>query len=385
MSDFEIRQVSGDALHEVLYRLLGYAFRNSPPLQERDSWQKLVHHSSEDIALVAYDGEQPVASAISGPMTQNVRGKVVEIGGIWGVAAQPHVRRRGLVRELMTQLLTKLRDQGAVCSMLYAFRDSFYERLGYVTFPKMQVVTFTPDSLTPLLRMDLQGSVRFASIEDNFADYYAYMQRIQPSRHGMMVQHELGASFLKAVNRYWTAVAEMDGEIVGFMNYTLKDRLMAIDHFYYDHSPAKYLLLNWIARHIDHAEKIRLVLPFDARPDTWMVDLEPDYEAGSAALGRILDIVSLEGIQCGEGAFTAKIEDSLLPWNSGIFRFANRDGVLSISHADAVDCELSIQGLAALIYGTHDPDDFPFRGWGTVPEEAKALFPLMAPHAHERF
>jgi hypothetical protein len=53
------------------------------------------------------------------------------------------------------------------------------------------------------------------------------------------------------------------------------------------------------------------------------------------------------------------------------------------------DCNLTIQALAALVYGTHDPEDFAIRGWGNPSPEVQAvmreMFPPMQPHLHEYF
>jgi hypothetical protein len=45
--------------------------------------------------------------------------------------------------------------------------------------------------------------------------------------------------------------------------------------------------------------------------------------------------------------------------------------------------------LTALVYGTHDPDDFAIRGWGdpspAVQAAMRGVFPPLVPHLHERF
>lgn len=64
-----------------------------------------------------------------------------------------------------------------------------------------------------------------------------------------------------------------------------------------------------------------------------------------------------------------------------------RDGILQVSAGDEADCDLSIQALAALIYGTHPPGDFPIRGWGDPSPEVQAtlrtMFPPLVPYLHE--
>jgi hypothetical protein len=62
---------------------------------------------------------------------------------------------------------------------------------------------------------------------------------------------------------------------------------------------------------------------------------------------------------------------------------------LQVGPADEPDCELTIQALTALIYGTHDPGDFAFRGWGNPSAEVqatmRAIFPPRVPFLHEYF
>lgn len=63
--------------------------------------------------------------------------------------------------------------------------------------------------------------------------------------------------------------------------------------------------------------------------------------------------------------------------------------MLEVRPTDETDCDLSIQALAALIYGTHDSGDFAIRGWGNPsPQEQEAMrtmFPPMVPYLHEFF
>jgi hypothetical protein len=63
---------------------------------------------------------------------------------------------------------------------------------------------------------------------------------------------------------------------------------------------------------------------------------------------------------------------------------------LQVSRASGtLDCSLGIQALSALVYGTNDPADFAYRGWGSVPAELqsvlRSMFPPALPHLHEYF
>jgi hypothetical protein len=62
---------------------------------------------------------------------------------------------------------------------------------------------------------------------------------------------------------------------------------------------------------------------------------------------------------------------------------------LQVTRADEADCILSIQALTALVYGTHDPDDFAIRGWGNLSPAVqaimRAMFHPMTSYLHEYF
>ncbi len=94
-------------------------------------------------------------------------------------------------------------------------------------------------------------------------------------------------------------------------------------------------------------------------------------------------------MQTGPGRFSARISDPLCPWNEQVWQFETVDGALQVSPGENVDCDLSIQGLAGLVFGTHDPADFFFRDWGNPPpplqQIMRTMFPSLIPHLHEFF
>jgi hypothetical protein len=122
----------------------------------------------------------------------------------------------------------------------------------------------------------------------------------------------------------------------------------------------------------------------------WLADIEVKTEPQTRApMGRVVDVANISGMQIGPGRFSARVTDPLCPWNEGIWQFESVGGELQVNAADEADCDLSIHALAALIYGTHDPGDFPFRGWGNpspaVQTTMRSMFPRMLPHLHEYF
>lgn len=394
MTNTTIREIRGDEMLEVMYALTSYALNPSPPLPDKAERQEMLKGREGVTYFALHDEGAPVACAASAPMTQHVRGALFGMGGIWGVATHPAARRKGYCRSVLARLWAAVCERGQGLSCLYPFRESFYERLGCVTFPQPRMVRFAPTALAPLSKRELGGGVRQVLIGDGFDAYRDYVRGMRQRVHGMaLFDHPDKARVQR--DSVWVALAEVDGEPVGVMLYDLKgDRPteynMRVSRFYYHTSQGKYLLLQWIARHIDQANRVEMTVPPFELPETWLADMavtpEPVFRA---PMGRVLDVGKIGGMESGPGRFAARVSDPLCPWNEGVWAFETVDGRLEVSAGKEPECELSIQALAALIYGTHDPADFYYRGWGNaapgVQESIRRMFPPRLPYLHEYF
>ncbi|MBT3389094.1 MAG: hypothetical protein HN413_01650 [Chloroflexi bacterium] len=294
----------------------------------------------------------------------------------------------------MTQLLENIRQSQRPLTTLYPFRESFYERLGFVTFPQPRKTIFHPADLAPLQQIEVSGTVQRMLISQGYDIFRQYVLEHRQRIHGMAVL-EHSDPVPSGKERTWLAAACLNGEIVGVMLYNLegeevtKFKLRAT-RFYYHKPEGRYLLLQWIARHIDQANRAELWLPPYEQPETWFADMDTEFErTWIPPMGRVLDVAALGGMQSDPARFSARVEDPLCPWNSGIWEFEGRGGMLEVTPASEADCELSIQGLSALVYGTHSPADFAIRGWGNPSPEVQAamqtVFPSKMPYLHEMF
>jgi predicted acetyltransferase len=193
----------------------------------------------------------------------------------------------------------------------------------------------------------------------------------------------------------WLAFARFDGQNEGLILYRIQGEEVTkfnfvAYRFYYQTSRARYLMLNWIARHIDQADRAELHLSPDEYPETWLSDLDVKVEAAiRPGMNRVLDIEKLAGMNVGDGEFSVKVIDPLCPWNEGRWQFAGHDNKLAVSKTSQAECELTIQALSALIAGTRSPQDFTFRGWGNPDSKTQTrmqeVFPGMIPFMHENF
>ena len=391
-----IERGSTDKFFDEIRPIQDYSFDSSPPIQADDdvatAWWQLARQHTE--SFVVRDGGQVAAVACNLPMTQQVRGQIVPAWGVWGVATHPSARRNGNARRAVLALLEAGYEAGMPISLLYPFRESFYERLGYVTFPQPRNLKFEVRNARPALKLALDGQVEMVSFKEGFEQWRAYSRQMQPEIHGFVVtDHGWPECFSAYKDRLWLAIARIDGEVVGMMPYRIHEenniRDLHARRFHYTDVRGRYLLLQWIARHIDQVRDARLQVPPCEQPETWLSDLQVKYQDGWAPMARILNVRRIGGAQVGVGAFTARIHDEHCPWNAGVFRFEAVDGALAVTEAGKADFNLDIRGLAALLYGTHDPVDFAIRAWGdpTPAQQTvlRTMFPPQIPYMHEAF
>jgi predicted acetyltransferase len=394
MTNISIRALQGEELIDVLYGLNMYAFRPSPPFQDKETWAKIVRERKGVTLHGLFEDDIGVACAASTAMTQNVRGNLYPAGGVWDVITSPAARRKGYSKKVLASLLKAEKEAGKVFSNLYPFRESFYERLGYVTHPLSIIAHLSPQSLTPLLGKDFGGKVELKLSGDAFDTYRDYLEKVRLHTHGMAF-FDIGDKTVAQQNRLWVALAIVDGEIEGLMLYNLQGEEVgkfkfSAYRFYYKTSRARYLLLDWIARHIDQADRAEIWLPSSEHPETWLADMQVKIESQvRAPMSRILNVAAIAGMETGAGNFSAQIIDPLCPFNDGQWKFESVEGRLQVSKTEDADCELTIQGLTALVFGTHDSQDFPLRGWGNPTSEIqavmRAIFPRLIPFLHENF
>jgi predicted acetyltransferase len=388
MGQVEIRRVQGEELIDTYFPLGHYAFDASPPLHSREDLLELLPYREEHTILALFDDGRPMATAALIPMTQTVRGARLAMGGVSAVATDPSGRRRGFARQMLARAFEEMRAAGQAVACLYPFRESFYGRFGYVSFPPRRVAQFAPAGLGSLLRREFDGDLAVGLLKEGVDAYRAFLEAVQPAIHGLALRP---AKSFAGANRgdLWLATAVADGRTVGALTYKITEYLgeLHASDFLYADSRGKYLLLQWLARHVDQVRRIRLPLRPDDWLETWVEDLEVEITSSFALtgynepMGRVVVVEGLAGLATGPGRFAARIVDEHCPWNEGAYAFETVDGHLAVSRANATDCTLSIRGLAALVYGGHDPADFALRGWGEPGPATQATMRIMFPHA----
>ena len=374
-----------------------YAFGASPAKMDLEKARERLKYEASRTGIAVFVDGQPQASAALIEMSENIRGKVLTMGGYGGVASFPQARRQGHVRNLLNFGFELMHERGMPVSALYPFRDSFYERLGYAQFPQNRFATIKPEALAPLLRESLPIEVTQQEIGAAFDDWWGFQERLLAERHGFGLFDRSRAVQWQDLNEDWVALAREDGEITGAMTFKITGygKHLEADTFQYTTPTARYGLLAWIARHVDQVKTAAIELRPGEYPETWYKDIyatsSTEHEnAWPSPMGRVISVAGLDGIGAeADASVSFTLVDDQCPWNAGVWTLTGEDGVLRVTEGGNPSCHLTIQGLSALVWYGEDPSSFRFRHWGDPDAETsaklRALFPAALPELNEKF
>jgi predicted acetyltransferase len=390
---FDIREVP--VSHPANFLLSSYAFAPSPQ-QQADEDKKYDQYYADSKLFMSFEGETALAKVSLLPMTMNVRGNVMPMGGIGGVATMPAGRRSGRVRALMNRVFEQMREDGQPVSALYPFRESFYERLGYSSLPCPLYLKINPAELAPLMRLEHTATIDHTYIADGFDAWTEFLQEFQSTCHGFSLQGPTLRASIRDRNKWWLTLVREDGKVTGAMTYLItgEHKPMHVKTLLATTVAARYRLLEWIGRHTDQVPTVQIpVLPGELS-ELWWNDLRDNIattgeDAWGAPMARIVSLDALSGISAGDGEVTIAVTDDHAPWNTGVWTLRGSEGVLEVTQGGTPNAMLTIQGLSALLFNGTDPEVMRFRGWGDVDAATSArllaLFPPRLPFINEQF
>lgn len=395
-STYDIRVAPSNSLEAL--ELGTYAFSNSPAKFSEEDLERHRSRRSEDRGLFSYIDDVAVAKVGVIPMTMNVRGKVMRMGGIGGVCSMPSARRGGHVRALMNGAIEMMHSDGQPVSALFPFKTSYYEMFGYAGWQVPLWTRIKPEALAPYMNVPKTGVLKHRLTKDAWDDYRQFELNMQQDLHGMAIMPPLRMEDRRDRSPSWFVSVHEGDDITGGMNFTMKlddKEAMEVYFAYWLTENARAHMLDFMARHVDQVKHIRLPLMPGEQPHLWATDNDAitisstEDHAWNAPMARVVTVSALSGIGAGDGQVTLTINDDQAEWNRGTWTFRGEDGKLTVSEGGEPQAEISITGLSALVFSGMDPVMIGFRGWGEINADAHAIvrsiFPPVMPHLHELF
>jgi len=113
---------------------------------DEERW-KLFAFEVSDFAVGVFIDDYPHALATVIRFDANFNGRLIKCGGIAGVACSPPMRKKGLVRAVLRECLSRLHAEEVEISTLWPFSYPFYEKMGYAVTDLQYEVTENIDAI----------------------------------------------------------------------------------------------------------------------------------------------------------------------------------------------------------------------------------------------
>lgn len=364
----DIRRLTDSELPDYV-ELFRYAFRDFSGTPGDPELQASI--PAEDV-LAMWDGAQLVSAVVDFRFTQAVRGRVMAMGGIGGVATYPEHRGRGYVRTLMRTAFQQMRERGAHVSMLRPFKQSYYRKFGYETASTYIGWDMPSEAIAQWADPRFAGDFRYQrglALELK-PDLVAFWEEIQASVNGLALMPDVPDAYFRRRYRDFHVLLVHGPDGVQASALVLKrgagsEARMAVRGFFWKTLAARDAVLHWLARHGDQVGSMTIAVPFGMPVfhlfgDTvkpvkqnvllfpWMVRL---VDAVAALTGTPGDMA---------GSLLLALEDRDCPWNHGTFRLSSSNGTLQLEpQADGGSAEvtLPVSVLSGLLYGVGDAEE----------------------------
>ncbi len=329
---------------------LGYrAYRVSSMEKRREFYTDHPRFTIRDVRVGELDG-QIVCSLVLYPFTAYVRGQRVPIAGVGSVAVSPEQRRRGIGETLLRAMFREMRQEGRALSMLYAFRGSYYRKLGYGAIEITHPLAFSPAVLPP---SDEARRTRRLMLPDRGAVQELYARVAQQGHFALERRPEWWANRLWGYPGEWIVYeGRRRGQIEGYLYYEVDTTngpfklALTLSELVAATPEAHRGLVGHLASLADQVSEIHFASPGDA---AWPLlfttpqNLRPGPEIGLMAdtgnlgVGAMLRVVDVKGAletfpvaAQGRGEVVLEVDDDVIPQNARAWRVSARDGRLRL-------------------------------------------------------
>jgi predicted acetyltransferase len=376
----QIRKITNKE-RSALMDLYRYAYTEWTDQPVKD--EELDEIVAEEV-LGLFEKGQLVSSLRIHDFQQSIRGILKNCGGVAGVATYPEARTKGYIRQLMQAGFKQMREQGQSVSMLDPFKQSFYEKFGYVAAnapyiieaPIKQLKTWKSESRTSEWVYERLRAV------DAQEPLLKFIREVGPRQyHGFIIFKTITQGMWKQrVKDSVVVFIRHKGKIQAACRYQIKgDRstgrwranLTVIDILWRTQQARNHLFF-FLLRHQDQIDNIIIHAPFETKVEHWFRDTRLKVERKTSWMVRIVDVIKafekLPGV--GEDIITLEVTDADCPWNNGVFSLASEKGSLQLTKSSGHPVvKTSVEALSSLVYGTQPLEELEFEGKLTITEE----------------
>ncbi|MBP0984377.1 MAG: GNAT family N-acetyltransferase [Oscillospiraceae bacterium] len=341
-SNFTIRSLTIKDIDQY-NELLRYAFQVTEQELSEKGWKndeikrsKFPVLQRADV-LGCFDGDDLISQFAVYPLDMNIYGVKYPVGFVTSVCTYPEHTGHGIMKRLMIQSLTRMRESRRPFALLSPYSIPLYRRLGWeIISNKMTYVV--KDTQIPR-KIKEPGYVR--RVEWNDRQFMELHEKFAQKTHGCLFRNNL------AWEEYWrwdeddtkVAVYYSDDDIpYGYMVYLISSDVMHIKEMIYLNHEAQRGLWEYIHAHDSMIDEVRGNNYYSDSIAFELDDSDIKETIRPYSMGRIIDVKQfLENYACDPdepaACFRFVIEDELLPWNNDSFTVLFENGRCRITDA----------------------------------------------------
>lgn len=305
------------------------------------------------------------------PFTVRLNGAPVAMGGVTAVGTLPSHRRQGLLRKIMAEALSTMRDRKQSYAILWASMAAIYQRFGYGLASTQVRYNFDPRDVAYERPVSTPGTIELMTKEDAFPLLkQIYVQHATPRNlhiHRSTPLWEAGTLRppKKGQPLYIAVYRNADGEPRGHLVYSTSEeprnkpgpgQKMVVNDFIPLDLEAQAALWEYIRRH-DLVGRVQLhgMPEDDSLPSLLLEPRMLDRSTGDQIWMRIVDVEQAlpQRPYGSRGELTLAVEgDDLCPWNNGTY-LLETDGRTSAVQRTTRSAQLTVSPntLASLLAG----------------------------------
>ena len=327
--------------------------------------------------LVGHADGALVASLQLLPLRQWIGGTALPVAGVGTVTVSPTHRRKGIAAALMTRALRAARERGDLGSALYAFRNSFYQKLGYGAAGIALQYLVPPEALPESAERARVERIEGEQRNEALALYNGWIQTQngQIERTARMWEHAYSAPNT-AMLGYRNGSGELEGYglVVYRADLPVNERFLEVNELVWTTAAARSGMFGWLASLGDQWQRILI----RALPSHHLGEIlrDPLLPRGSAPLWglyvpaatqligpmfRLLDVGAAWRVRHVQGvqpqSVGLHVVDGEISENSGDWRLTLENGAAEVARGAARDSELrmDISTLSRLYIGALQP------------------------------
>jgi len=395
--NFKIRKLTEND-RETRIKLMRYAFQTS-----KNTYDNLVVDKSPmEWYFGAFDKEAMIATAGIIPFDIRMRSRDFKMRGVGGVASKPEFRNKGIVREIMIKMFKDMHENNIPLSVLYPFKLSFYEMLGYKLVDehfayefKISDIKFrkTNYHMKEVVRIGDDIRSVYDQAISNF-DYIAKRPEIQYYRGLYKNNYKFICYNESQPVGYVIIVFTKRGEEMWLKH---PEKTIVIQESFWLDQTAIQTLFNFLWGHRDQR---KYIAGFFSKNENIIDHLRTpritSRRVFDNSLLRIIDVKTvLENLEYFVDTFSIifHITDEFCPWNNGYFTLTSKEKEIHVEYhgalGESADIKIDISYLAQLLAGFRTAKDlleFDFISINNDKLELlQELFPLTNNYLHDFF